>query len=424
VPNSTHNAVYNSRIPEMPVLPSRFPRVAGPLLMVLVLLHAAVAWAGNWDGVEEQLAAKIAAVAGPGAVAVNLSNRSSLSRTDADEIRRGLLTQLAALGVRFVNAEQAAATVQVSLSEDLQNYVWVAEIRQGANESSIVMVSLPRPETQPVAHEAAPLTLRKTPLWSQEDRILDVAVLDGNPSHMLVLDSNGVTVYTLHDGRWQPEQSIAMTHTRPWPRDLRGRLVLRKDHLFDAFLPGVFCRSTTSAPLAVNCYESDDPWPLGADQLTLSAFFTPARNYFTGALAPGIGKQSTAPAFYSAAALPREKYTLWLFAAVDGQVHLLDGITDQTVGKLGWGSDIASLRSGCGSGWQILATRNGDSSSDTVRAFEFPDREPIAASQPLEFNGSITSLWAESGASSAIAVSRHSETGRYEAFRLSINCGH
>ena len=29
--------------------------------------------------------------------------------------------------------------------------------------------------------------------------------------------------------------------------------------------------------------------------------------------------------------------------------------TDQVIGKLGWGSDIAS-RSSCGSGWHLLAT--------------------------------------------------------------------
>jgi len=241
---------------------------------------------------------------------------------------------------------------------------------------------------------------------------------------MVVLNSSGVAVYTLHDSRWQQEQSLVVTHLHPWPRDLRGRLTLRKDHLFDAYLPGVFCRSTTSAPLAMNCYESDDPWPLGTDQPSLNAFFTPARNFFTGALAPGVGKQTTAPAFYSAAALSREKYTLWLFAAVDGQIHLLDGITDQVAGKLGWGSDMASVRSGCGSGWQVLATRSGgDSPSDTVRAFELPDREPIAVSQPTDFSGSITALWTESAGSSAIAVSRNSETGRYEAFRLIITCG-
>jgi len=124
---------------------------------------------------------------------------------------------------------------------------------------------------------------------------------------------------------------------------------------------------------------------------------------------------------------------LSLFAAVDGQVHLLDGATDQVMGKLGWGSDIASVRSGCGSGWQVLATGNGDGSTDTVRAFEVPGGEPMAASAALEIAGSITGLWTEtagtesggteSGGSSAVAVVRNWETGRYEAFRLTLTCG-
>ena len=43
--------------------------------------------------------------------------------------------------------------------------------------------------------------------------------------------------------------------------------------------------------------------------------------------------------------------------------------------------------------------------------------------QPLEFNGSITALWTESSGSTAIAISRNSEMGGYEAFRLAIACG-
>ena len=388
----------------------------------LVLLLAATAWAQNWPGAEEQLARKIAAVTGPKTIAVEVSNRSSLSTAGAEDVRRGLLTQLAALGLRFVNAEQAAAMVHVSLSEDLQSYVWVAEIHQGANDVSVAMVSLPRPETQSVEPEAAAMVLHKIPLWSQQERILDVAVMEGNPARMVVLDSNGVVLYRQEDGRWLPEKSVPLAHSRPWPRDLRGRLAVRKDHLPDAYLPGVFCRSTSSAPLAMTCYDSDDPWPIGTDLFSLNASFPSSRNFFTGALSPGVGKQTMAPAFYSAAALPRDKYTLWLLATVDGQVHLLDGTTDQVLPKLGWGSDIAGLRSGCGSGWQVLATGNGEGSGDTVRAFEVPDREPMPASLPMELTGSITAMWTESGGTGVVAVARNSQTGRYEAFRLTVTC--
>ena len=422
---ATRNAVYNSRIPGMLTPTSswliRFLLIA--LVLVLVLLLAATAWAQNLPGAEEQLARKIAAATGPKTIAVEVSNRSSLSTASADDIRRGLLTQLAALGLRFVNAEQAAAMVQVSLSEDLKSYVWVAEIHQGVNDASVVMVSLPRPETQSVEAEAAGMVLHKTPLWSQQDRILDVAVVESNPARMVVLDSNGVVLYRQQDGRWLPEQSVPIAHSRPWPRDLRGRLALRKDHLLDAYIPGVFCRSSSSVPLAMTCYDSDDPWPVGTDLFNLNAPFASSRNFFTGALSPGVGKQTVAPAFYSAAALPRDKYTLWLLATVDGVVHLLDGTTDQVLPKLGWGSDIAGLRSGCGSGWQVLATGNGEGSGDTVRAFEVSDREPMGTSPPLELTGNVTAMWTESGGTGVVAVARNSETGRYEAFRLTVTCG-
>lgn len=434
--NAADNAVYNSRIAGM-LTPSSFRRLR-PLLFLPILL-AATAWGQNWAGAEEQLAAKIIAVAGLRTMTVEVSNRSSLGNT-ADDIRRGLLTQLAARGVRFVSAEQAEASVRVTLSENLQNYVWAAEIQLGPNqatnqtpdkavseapltERTVVMVSLPRLEMRGPEAEPAALVLHKAPLWSQPERILDVAAVEGNPARMLVLDSRGVVLYRLQDGRWQAEQSLTITHSRPWPRDVRGRLILRKDHLFDAYLPGVVCRSTTTSSLAMTCYESDEAWPIGTNIFPLNANFVSARNYFSGALLPSLGKQATTAPFYSAAAVPVGESTLWVFASVDGQVHLLDGATDQVMGKLGWGSEIASVRSGCGSGSQVLATGNGEASSDTVRAFEISGREPVAASAATDIDGRITAMWAESGEASAVAVARNSETGRYEAFRLTLTCG-
>src|SRR5437660_2111613 len=184
-----HSAVYNARIPQMPSSRSRFGRAACTLFVVLLVAAHAVA-AGNWASADEQLAAKIASVTGPGTAFIDFANRSSLTRPQTDEIRRELLSELAARGVRFANAEQAAASVKVTFSEDLQNYVWVAEIHQSSNESALVMVSLARPETQPVTHEAPAVVIHKALPWSQPDRIFDVTVMVGNPSHMAVLDAN------------------------------------------------------------------------------------------------------------------------------------------------------------------------------------------------------------------------------------------
>jgi len=173
----------------------------------------------------------------------------------------------------------------------------------------------------------------------------------------------------------------------------------------------------------MTCAGSDDPWPLQAEDSAVSAFFAPARNFFTGALVPGIGQQKSAPSFYSAAAVPRDKYALWILTGVDGQLHLLDGINQQTLPKIRWGSDIAAIHAPCRVGSQVLATSAGNDSPDTVQAFEFPDREPVAVSQKLELNGNVTALWMAQNGENAIAVFRDADSGNYEADLLNLACG-
>jgi hypothetical protein len=308
----------------------------------------------------------------------------------------------------------------------------VAEIRQSAGEEAVAMVSVPRPRGAARGQDSAPLTLRKTLLWAQEQPILDVAVLEENsaPTHIAVLDPDNVSLYRMQGGTWQLEQALAIAHGRPWPRDLRGRLIPAKDHLLDVYMPGVMCASS-GAPMNLNCRDSDDPWPLApastmaplaaAGIAQSKAFFAPGRNFFTGVVTPGIGKFTTVSKFYSAAALPREKYTLWLFAGVDGQLHLVDGISDQSA-RLPWGSNLAVVRTACGAGWQVLATSPKGETGDTIRAYELPDREPAAVSVPMEFSGPVTALWSEGRGDIAVAVAR-SEAGGYEAFRMAISCG-
>lgn len=411
----SHNPVYNARNPLMAI------SVGVSRVTLCLLFFAGLASASDWQAPASQLAQRIAGLTGPGAVAVNVINRSSLSPSDVDDIRRKLLSELAAYGVQSANSDQAAATVQVSLSENLQGYVWVAEIHQGTSEPVVVMVTVSGP-VKASEDRSAPLSIHKSLLWSDENRILDVAVINGSPAHMIVLEAEKIGLYRWQNSQWQQEQILPVVHVRPWPRDLRGRLILRKDHLFDAYLPGVYCRSAAIAPLTVSCDDSDDPWPLTGNPGELNAFFSASRNFFTGALSPGIQKQKMAPAFYSAAPLPRDKYTLWAFAAVDGQIYFLDGVGDQAFAQLGWGSDIASVRSGCGPGWQILVTSNESGPSDQVRAFEVADREPSLASPPLQFNGSVTALWTDADSTSVTAITRDVETGKYEAYRLTIDC--
>ena len=116
----------------------------------------------------------------------------------------------------------------------------------------------------------------------------------------------------------------------------------------------------------------------------MASFYAPTRNFFTGVLTPGVGKFRTVSKFYSAALLPREKYLLWLFAATDGRVHLVDGMSDQVI-RLDWGSNLTSVKTSCGAGWQVLATSSQEGTADSVRAYEFPDRDAVAVSAAIDF---------------------------------------
>src|SRR5215470_5962899 len=318
---------YNHRIRKMQVHSSGGPRLDWLLPFFLLILFSANLSASVFGDTARQLAHKIASVTGPGVIALEVSNRSSLDERSLHEARSALEAQLRLECVRTASAEQAMGTVQVTFSESLHEYVWSAEIAVGADEKRTALVSLPRPNSGTAAPAAMPVILRRTFLFAQERPILDAALIEmSGGARLIVLDDVSVAAYHQQSGRWEQEANLPVTHSRSFPRDLRGRLLLRRDHLVDAYLPGAVCRSGSTFPLTLACNDTDDPWPLTADEGAVRAFFAPARNFFTGALSPGIGKLSNVPSFYSAAALPRTNYTLWIFTAVDGSVHLADGI--------------------------------------------------------------------------------------------------
>ena len=73
--------------------------------------------------------------------------------------------------------------------------------------------------------------------------------------------------------------------------------------------------------------------------------------------------------------------------------------------------------------WQLLVTRPGDwTQPDAIQAFEIIERQAVAISQPVEFDGPVTALWPASDAKSANAVVHNLKTGQYEAHSLTINC--
>ena len=419
---------YNQPIPHMRARTSSGLRLGWltSFLLATIFLPSSLFASGLGD-TARQFAHKIAVASGPGAFALEVTNRSSLDDTSVREMRGALEAQLHAEGVHPTKAEQAIGTIAVVLSESLREYVWTAEIAIGSEEKKVALVSLPRAPGGTQFTAALPIVLKTTLLFSQEQGMLDAALVEmPGGTRLIVLNNETVAIYHRQGanptGHWELEASLPLAHMRTFPRDLRGRLLVRRDHLLDVYLPGTFCRTNPGTPLTLACNDTDDPWPMTSDDGGVRALFTASRNFFTGSLSPGIGKISTVPSFYAAAALPRSGYSLWAIATVDGSLHLVDGITDQTIRGAKWGSDLAAIHSSCGVGTQLLASESGDTEHDGLRAFEIPDRDPVAVSSAVEFEGHIVALWPDSSGSGAVAIVKRKDTGWYEAYRISVTC--
>lgn len=345
------------------------------MFLPVLFLLAALSSAQDLDSAARELARKI-----PVQEITNLTvrNTSSLAPADVARVSRTLQTEL------HIRHRLGGAMANVTLSENLQSYLWVAEILRG-EERQVIMLHVARPAA-PGASPAA-VTIEKKLLWEQDRPILDVAIAG---SLMVILDPISITLY--RDRRLT--QSLPIVTARPMPRDPRGRVTV--DHeTFRAFLPGVVCEGVITSP-GMTCADSNAPWPLEG-----GAELAAGRNYF---IDPRV------PAYFSSASLPGRR----LLAGIDGRVHIYDSALHELTQVSGWGSDLAAVESSCGR--QILASRPGDSGEpDVIQVFD------AAATDPAHFPGPVVALW-PSEQSSVVVVARNSETGRYAAYSLAITC--
>ena len=401
-------------------MPSRSQRVLLflPAAILVALVLTAPSAAQEWDAPARELAEKIIAHAqSRSSLSISVKNISSLPPAQVAEVQRAVESELRRRGVNLVEPDRAIDQARVTLSENTSGYLWVAEI--GHDDSwDVVMVRVPM--LAPSERTPAALTLRRTLLWSQPEPMLDVvATADGS---LLVLGRDAVWLYRLQDRKWRLEGSATLTHSRPWPRDLRGRLVIEADGSFRAYLPGVQCAGTIQPQINLTCQPSDDPWPLSPE---VNAFFSSRRNFLTGAvrLAHGSEAGDLGP-FYAAAMFPQGERGFWIVAFNDGSAKLINA-QGQIVSTFdGWGSDLAGIASDCGSGWQVLATRATDRTlPDALTAYEITGRDAVEAAAALEFSGPITALWSTADGRSATAIAHNLRTGDYEAFSVSAVCG-
>jgi hypothetical protein len=355
---------------------------------LLILLSVAAA-AQDLDSAARDFARRIAAGLAGERAAFTLANVSPLGETDVAMVRRALEAELKPPG---------AASVAVTLSENYQGPVWIAEIRHG-DARQFVLAAIdraPEPAPQPL------VALQRELLIETPQPMLDAAPSSTRES-LLVLGAGEIVLYRRRDGRLEPWRGYSVPHTRPWPRDLRGRLIVESD-AFRAFLPGIVCFGKLDPEIAVDCKEADQDWPLGVDGVRLAL----GRNYFEhSALAP----------FFSLAPLASGL----IASGTDGSAKLYDRALAPAGSVEGLGSELVPIDAGCAAGAIILASVADDEPhSATVRPFEIVGARAAAAGDGITFPGTLEALWPAPGG--AVAISHDPGTRRYAAFRLTVTC--
>ena len=406
-------------------------QLAAILASVLAALAAAAQPAPSpWDSPAAALADQVANLMGPGQARLAIRNQSTLSIDQIPAIRKSLEQALKSRGILASGAE-SATTIRLTLSENLRQRLWVAEVIEGS-QTRVAIVSVdagraPRPQTQ------AGLTLRSQTLFTTPDPVLAALFTTAG---LIVVEPEEIVAYTGAPGAWQQQKRFAIGQRRPLARDPRALILpdLATDPTapaFQVFLPGAFC---TGAPApaqptgdwSIHCRESDDPWQLSpADAAApFKAFYNATRNYFTGITSLNLA--ADLPPFYTAAIIPRPSAPAPLINSIDGKIQLIEAGTLKPVsGARDWGSDFAALHSACGAGVQIIASGSGEATADSLRAFELPGQEAIPASAPLAMNGTVTALWPAPDGKSVLTVVRTApsqQTDQYEVDRVTATC--
>jgi hypothetical protein len=419
---------------------------ASALLIASVLLAQATS---QWDQPASALADQIAAILGSGQATLTVRNLSSIADSSIPSIRSLLEKNLKARGIAIGTGE-SANTVRITLSENNRERLWIAEITEG-NQTRVVMVEAGSNTTQSssvadymtLRREQLPIANTPNPDARSGDPIL-AAFDSGNT--LVVLHPDTIEVFAFAEGAWQHQKYFGLNETRQLSRDPRGIMIPTADRTaFTAYTGQTECLGAYSPAAAtaarpadgwtIRCRASDEPWPVTIPTGTQEsapnmenvrvtparAFFNAARNYYTGVLSPGTGVD-TAP-FYSFAEVSRPTGAMGrLLNGIDGKVQIIEnGALKPVTGARDWGSDFAVLKSGCGSGAQVIASGSGEAAADSLRAYEIPAQEAIPASAPLAMNGAVTALWPATDGKSLLAAVRQA-SGDYEVDRVTAQC--
>ncbi len=324
-----------------------------------------------WEDELRDLAAEIARLAPPPArINLLVNNISSLTSEEVSPIQSALRVQLANHGVRFGNGDAADTTVQVTLSESVEGYVAVAQVRRnGAEQVAMVMV----PRGVKGSPRAGGVVLDTKLVWQQPAQILDFALPVAQPGEqtiLAVLEPTRLVFYSQGLGDWQFAREVdsdSAWATRGWQGHIDlSQIAEQGPNAGDARWQKNECKGDFEHPNTVTCAVNErtsDAWIAG----NVREPFTP----------PG-------------------------------------------------GGDSVSIALQCRSHPVALATGGGDwTQADFIQAYELiggPSQGASASGNPVNFSGPITAIWPAAAPATARAVVHNLQTGNYEAYLVTATC--
>lgn len=304
----------------------------------------------------------------------------------------------------------APVSLVLTTTQNPTEYVGVVQIRRKENTEAVIETI--GPVKGPAASDAMfTLTLHRELLFSQDSPILDV-VFAGDGQLVFALGAEWISSYQWRDERWVRSGIEPLPRRRVPARGEHGFLSLGIDSE-EAVFPRETCSISAYGGKGWICENSS------SEQI-------PVRTVSNAAI---LGKKTGL--WLSAAQLETEGKAELVVTGQDGLARLYEDAADPFAVFQGWGSEIASVHSGCGSGWQLLVTGPGDwTRADAIEAMEIKDRRAAPISAAMEFSGPIVTMHAPgmrtldaaAADGKALVVDRNLQTGRYEAYLLSITC--
>lgn len=335
-------------------------------LFVLIGIPSAAHSSALEDSAKE-LARKIAtALPAEENISCEIRNISSLNTGETARIEQALKAELKERDIS-VTSSGAGTSVRVTLSENLNNFVWTGEILRG-DASQVVIIPVERSTENRVYSGAMPVTIHSEKFWESPERILDAGEIsdDRGKSWLVLLLPNGLQIQDKQTGSMS---FLEVASNQSATRDPWGNLNFAPiGNSIEFFLAPMVCTVNLEKPNLDGCLSGE-----GSNGAPLS--------------------KTSSVMFDIAPAGPPQP---------------------------GKGTEI-EVKSVCGDANQFLATGARDyTQTDTLQVFQSQSSGATAVSRELDFPGPITALHAVSVTPRAVA--RNLATGNYEAYNLSFSC--